>query len=203
VVSRSADRPPADERILQAAIDGLTQLDPAALTLQRICKAAGVTAPTVYYHFGNKDGMITAAVERLVADWLAMMDASVSREGGLDITLAQAIGAWEATITSPTRPITVFAWVTLLVAGSSQECRDALIRARERSLVLVTAALTPHMDEPTASRLAGLVIDAVVAAALQYELDKDRSALRGRLEDLVGLVGAAAIASPPTPGGFR
>ena len=132
-----------------------------------------------------------------------MMDASVSREGGLDITLAQAIGAWEATITSPTRPITVFAWVTLLVAGSSQECRDALIRARERSLVLVTAALTPHMDEPTASRLAGLVIDAVVAAALQYELDKDRSALRGRLEDLVGLVGAAAIASPPTPGGFR
>lgn len=203
MVSRSADRPPADERILQAAIDGLTQLDPAALTLQRICKAAGVTAPTVYYHFGNKDGMITAAVERLVADWLAMMDASVSREGGLDITLAQAIGAWEATITSPTRPITVFAWVTLLVAGSSQECRDALIRARERSLVLVTAALTPHMDEPTASRLAGLVIDAVVAAALQYELDKDRSALRGRLEDLVGLVGAAAIASPPTPGGFR
>lgn len=202
-MSRSADRPPADERILQAAIDGLTQLDPAALTLQRICKAAGVTAPTVYYHFGNKDGMITAAVERLVADWLAMMDASVSREGGLDITLAQAIGAWEATITSPTRPITVFAWVTLLVAGSSQECRDALIRARERSLVLVTAALTPHMDEPTASRLAGLVIDAVVAAALQYELDKDRSALRGRLEDLVGLVGAAAIASPPTPGGFR
>ena len=202
-MSRSADRPPADERILQATIDGLTQLDPAALTLQRICKAAGVTAPTVYYHFGNKDGMITAAVERLVADWLAMMDASVSREGGLDITLAQAIGAWEATITSPTRPITVFAWVTLLVAGSSQECRDALIRARERSLVLVTAALTPHMDEPTASRLAGLVIDAVVAAALQYELDKDRSALRGRLEDLVGLVGAAAIASPPTPGGFR
>ena len=202
-MSRSADRPPADERILQAAIDGLTQLDPAALTLQRICKAAGVTAPTVYYHFGNKDGMITAAVERLVADWLAMMDASVSREGGLDITLAQAIGAWEATITSPTRPITVFAWVTLLVAGSSQECRDALIRARERSLVLVTAALTPHMDEPTASRLAGLVIDAVVAAALQYVLDKDRSALRGRLEDLVGLVGAAAIASPPTPGGFR
>ena len=196
-MSRSADRSPADERILQATIDGLTQLDPAALTLQRICKAADVTAPTVYYHFGNKDGMITAAVERLVADWLAMMDASVSREGGLDTTLEQAIGAWEATITSPTRPITVFAWVTLLVAGSSQECRDALIRARERSLVLVTAALTPHMDEPTASRLAGLVIDAVVAAALQYELDKDRSALRGRLEDLVGLVGAAAVAAQP------
>lgn len=193
MVNRPADTSPADERILQATIDGLTQLDPAALTLQRICKAADVTAPTVYYHFGNKDGMITAAVERLVADWLAMMDASVSREGGLDLTLEQAIGAWEATITSPTRPITVFAWVTLLVASSSQECRDALLRARERSLELVTETLSPHMDDHTAARLAGLVIDAVVAAALQYELDRDRAALRGRLEGLVGLVGAAAL----------
>jgi AcrR family transcriptional regulator len=193
VVSRTSDdRSPADERILQATIAGLTQLDPAALTLQRICRAADVTAPTVYYHFGNKDGMITAAVERLVSDWLTMMDTSVSREGGLDLTLEQAIGAWESTITSPTRPITVFAWVTLLVAGSSHECRDALIRARERSLVLVAEALSPHMGESTAARLAGLVIDAVVAAALQYELDKDRAALRERLHQVVGIVGAAA-----------
>lgn len=184
--------PPAEERILQATIDGLTQLDPAALTLQRICRAADVTAPTVYYHYGNKDGMITAAVERLVADWLAMMDASVSREGGLDLTLEQAISAWETTITSPARPITVFAWVSLLVAGSSDQCRDALILARERSHILVTEALSPHMDTEVAARLAGLVVDAVVAAALQYELDKDRSALRGRLQNLVGLVGAAA-----------
>ena len=75
----SDDRSPADERILQATIAGLTQLDPAALTLQRICRAADVTAPTVYYHFGNKDGMITAAVARLVSDWLSRMDTSFSR----------------------------------------------------------------------------------------------------------------------------
>ncbi len=96
---QAGNTPPADERILQATIDGLTQLDPAALTLQRICRAASVTAPTVYYHFGNKDGMIAAAVERLVSDWLQMMDAAVSRDGDLGRTLDQAVGAWEATIT--------------------------------------------------------------------------------------------------------
>jgi hypothetical protein len=48
------------------------------------------------------------------------------------------------------------------------------------------------MGESTAARLAGLVIDAVVAAALQYELDKDRAALRERLHQVVGIVGAAA-----------
>ncbi len=193
MTGREVDRPPAEERILAATVDGLTQLDPAALTLQRICRAADVTAPTVYYHFGNKDGLIAAGVERLVADWLEMMDATVSREGGLGRTLDDAVAAWEATITSPNRPIAVFAWATLLMAGSSEQCRDALVRARDRTLTLVAEALAPHMGEDIAAQLASLVVDAVVAAALQYELDKDRTALRARLEALVGLVGAAAI----------
>ena len=132
---------PAEERTLRATIDGLTQLDPAALTIQQICRAAEVTAPTIYYHFGNKDGLLAAAVERLVTEWLAMMDSAVDREGSLDQTLEQAVTAWESTITSPTRPITVFAWVTLLLAGSSEECRDAILRARDRALALVTEAL--------------------------------------------------------------
>ena len=134
VTERAAeDPPPAEERILQATLDGLTQLDPAALTLQRICRAAEVTAPTVYYHFGNKDGLIAAAVERLVADWLEMMDAAVEPRGQpRSDPRAGHRRLDEATITAPTRPIAVFAWATLLLAGSSEECRDALIRARDR-----------------------------------------------------------------------
>lgn len=187
-----ADALPSEERILRATIDGLTQLDPAALTIQQICRAAEVTAPTIYYHFGNKDGLLAAAVEQLVTDWLSMIDAAVSREGGLDQTLEQAIGAWEATITAPTRPIAVFAWATLLLAGSSEECRDALIRARDRSLSMVTEALAQYVNQVHARDLASLTIDAVVAAALQYELDKDRAALRTRLDGLGRLVGATA-----------
>jgi AcrR family transcriptional regulator len=192
VTGHDGDRPPAEERILQATIDGLTQLDPAALTLQRICRAAGVTAPTVYYHFGNKDGMIAAAIERLAADWVDMMDAAVSREGDLGLTLGQAVAAWEATITAPNRPIAVFAWATLLMAESSEQSRDALIRVRDRTSSMVTESLILHLSDQVATQLAGLVIDAVVSSALQYELDRDRQGLRARLEGLVGLVGASA-----------
>jgi AcrR family transcriptional regulator len=182
----------AEQRILRAAIDGLTQLDPAALTVQRICRGADVTAPTLYYHFGNKDGLIAAAVEQMVMDWLAMMDATVSREGDLGQILRQAVGAWEATITSPARPITVFAWATLYVAQGSPPCRDALVRARDRTLVMVAQTLNPHMSDQLAQQLAGSIVDAVLAAALQYELDHDRVALRGRLEGLVTSVRTAA-----------
>ena len=157
-------------------------MDPAALTLQRICRAAEVTAPTVYYHFGNKDGLIAAAVERLVADWLEMMDAAVSREGGLGQTLEQAVGAWEATITSPNRPIAVFAWATLLMAGSSEQCRDALVRARDRGHSMIAEVVALHMGPgPLVDVLAGLIVDSVIASAVQYELDHDDEALRTRL----------------------
>ena len=152
--AQPADATPSEERILRATIDGLTQLDPAALTIQQICRAAEVTAPTIYYHFGNKDGLLAAAVEQLVTDWLSMIDAAVSREGSLDQTLEQAIGAWEATITAPTRPIAVFAWATLLLAGTSEECRDALIRARDRALSMVTDVLAHYVD-PGARRRSG------------------------------------------------
>ncbi len=182
----------AEQRILQAAMDGLTELDPAALTVQRICRAAGVTAPTVYYHFGNKDGLVAAAVEQLVSEWLESMDATVSRDGDLGEILAQAVGAWEITITSPARPITVFAWATLYVAKGSPPCHDALVRARDRTLALVTQSLTPHISELLAQQVGSSIVDAVLAAALQYELDQDRAALHARLEGVVTMVRVTA-----------
>ena len=46
---------------MRATIHALSQMDPAALTIQQICREAEVSAPTLYYHFGNKDGLIAAA----------------------------------------------------------------------------------------------------------------------------------------------
>jgi AcrR family transcriptional regulator len=177
-------RPPTDERVLRATIEGLTALDPAALTIQQICRSAQVTPPTIYYRFGNKDGLLAAAVERLVSDWHEFLDADVSREGSLDETLAQATQAWATAITAPSRPITVFAWVTLLIATGSSESRDVLIQARDRSRSLVAERLRAHLGAGEADPLAGLIVDSLLAAALQYELDRDRDALGDRLDFL-------------------
>lgn len=182
----------SEERILHAAIEGLAQMDPAALTIKRICQAADVTAPTVYYHFGSKDGLIAAAVERLVTDWLDLMDRGVSREGSLEQALDQAVTLWEHMITAPQQPLAVFVWVTLL-AGGSEQSRAALVRARDRSHELVAEALEVYVaDRRQARDLAGLMVDAVIAAALEYHLDADRKALRQRLRTMAGVVRTAA-----------
>ncbi len=184
---------PGDERILQATIAALAEMDPSALTIQHICRQAGVTAPTLYYHFGNKDGLIAAAVERLVSDWLALLDQTVSRQGDLDETLQQAVAGWRAMIQAPTRPVAVFVWVSLLAAPTSEECRDALIRARDRSLEMVRVAMVPHLgDTAVATDVSSLAIDGVIAAALQFHLDGDDTGLQRRLNALARMVRTAA-----------
>lgn len=191
------DAPPAEERLLAATLQGLARLDPAALTIQSICSEAKVTAPTLYYHFGNKDGLLAATVERLAENWIAVLDSTVPRRGDLDETLDMAERSWAAMISSPERPMAVFAWVMLLVAEGSDRARDALVRARDRTVEMTRDALLPHVrDSETASDLARMVIDGVLATALQYHLDGDTDALRRRLSTIMGTLRAVAVGVP-------
>ncbi|MCU0300080.1 MAG: TetR/AcrR family transcriptional regulator [Candidatus Nanopelagicales bacterium] len=184
---------PAEERILRATMAALAELDPAAITIKALCRAAQVTPPTIYYHFGNKDGLLASAVERLVDDWLAAVDAAVGRDTTLAVTIDQAIAAWTGAITAPSRPLAVFAWATLLLADSSEPARAALVRARDRGRGMITDVVALHVPPgPLVDTVAGLVVDSVIAAAVQYELDHDEQGLRARLAALGTAVGVLA-----------
>ena len=50
-------------RILEAASDLLAQAADADASTRAICEAAGVTAPTLYHHFGDKEGLLAAVVD--------------------------------------------------------------------------------------------------------------------------------------------
>lgn len=176
------------DRILQAAIDGLQQLDPSALTIQQVCRRSGVKAPTVYYYFGNKDGLIAAAVDLLVARWIDQLDTLIDRSGSLDVAMEQAVGAWQFMITVPERPFAVFVWVSMW----SPESRVALQRARAHAQGLVAEALITHLATDDADALAGVLLDGIIGASVEYQLDNDIPALNRRLTALVQVVQAAA-----------
>jgi AcrR family transcriptional regulator len=60
---------PPRERLLEAAAELLTTK--GELSTRAVCEAAGVGAPTLYHHFGDKEGLIEAAVERAYESNLA------------------------------------------------------------------------------------------------------------------------------------
>src|ERR1700739_2963840 len=50
-------------RILEAASELLGRSADADISTRRAAGAAGVTAPTLYHHFGDKDGLLAAVVD--------------------------------------------------------------------------------------------------------------------------------------------
>jgi AcrR family transcriptional regulator len=64
--------------ILDAAAELLEAHGPLGLTTRSICEAAGVKAPTLYHHFGDKDGLERALVRRAMADFMQRKRAPVA-----------------------------------------------------------------------------------------------------------------------------
>ncbi len=52
------------ERILDCATDLLGREGYGALSVSAVCKLADVSAPTLYWHFGNKEGLLAALLKR-------------------------------------------------------------------------------------------------------------------------------------------
>lgn len=56
--------------ILDAAAALLETQGPGALTTRAVCEAAGIKSPTLYHHFGDKDGMERALIRRAMTDFM-------------------------------------------------------------------------------------------------------------------------------------
>lgn len=74
------------ERLLATALRAFAAKGYAATSVREILRAAGVTAPVLYYHFGNKEGLFLALVQKgvekldaAVADAVASADTAVGR----------------------------------------------------------------------------------------------------------------------------
>jgi len=68
---------PSQARILEAATGEFAQHGYAA-RLQDIAERAGLTHPTLLYHFGSKERLYAAVIEDAMLDWAAMTDRAVS-----------------------------------------------------------------------------------------------------------------------------
>ncbi|SMH29330.1 transcriptional regulator, TetR family [Rathayibacter oskolensis] len=75
---------PARERILLAALELLDEGGADAVSTRAVTARAQVQAPAIYRLFGDKDGLLEAAVERVYADWVAAKTTKVLPEDPVD-----------------------------------------------------------------------------------------------------------------------
>jgi AcrR family transcriptional regulator len=89
---RISEKLKTEEALLRVAESLLEQGGPAAVTTRAVCDAANVGAPTLYHHYGDKNGLLDALVAKGVKAFLkrkrAVPDTADAR--------ADLISGWES-----------------------------------------------------------------------------------------------------------
>jgi AcrR family transcriptional regulator len=140
-----ADR---EEQALVVARGLFAERGYAAVTMDEVAAAVGVTKPLLYNYFGNKDGLYLACMEPAADALVATVLAAVERSAGPEEALRSGIHAFFAFLDSDRS-----AWRVLFdeTAPAGGEIAARVSEQRERLTALVAATLLtqlPGRDRP-------------------------------------------------------
>ncbi len=68
-------------RLLRAAVCVFDRKGYAAASVREIVEIAGVTKPALYYHFGSKEGVLTAVLQEAAREFVSAMKRGIDRPG--------------------------------------------------------------------------------------------------------------------------
>ncbi|MDA2944771.1 MAG: TetR/AcrR family transcriptional regulator [Actinomycetota bacterium] len=153
------------EHTLDVAVDSYWRDGVDAVSLNEICRRAGVAKPGVYREFGDEDHLMDAVLARYHTDVLRPILASLDR----DQPFQQAVDSLLAMLTRPTR------------AGRPSGCMIAKMRAARPRLGPVTGA---RLDRIRAEAIA------TYATWLRRSVERGQIALREPLETTAAYIDA-------------
>jgi AcrR family transcriptional regulator len=128
-------RLPAAER-RQAIVDAATRVFMAGsyggATTAEIARAAGVSEPLLYRHFGSKRGLYLACLEQAWAGFRAALDAKLEAFGDRDAVRAVGEGAREFHASGRVKPVTL--WIQALTEAGADTEIQSFLRAQLREV---------------------------------------------------------------------
>ena len=131
-------------KILDLAIAAIDAGGEAAVRVNHIVDEAGVTPPVLYYHFGNRDGLVTAAqVERYsrqIREDLEAIGKRVSQCRSREELRASLVDIWKQALAGRGES----RWRRVSVVGSAfarPELEDAVLRAQDEIVEGLTGTL--------------------------------------------------------------
>jgi AcrR family transcriptional regulator len=185
------------EHLLEAAVELLREKGYAGLSIAALCDRVDLAPTSIYWHFGNKAGLMEAVLGRISGNYVERIRAEVAAATNVGERLDRLIAGIRALVTS--QPLGSLTGVAILSEGRhvTPELRDALRRARESEFETVAGEFTALLGERGAGEtLAILVLACTNYAALHFRMDGDVAEvdriLAGLRDAIVRLTGANA-----------
>ncbi|MGX5656594.1 TetR/AcrR family transcriptional regulator [Geodermatophilus nigrescens] len=197
-VRSESGRPDVRAAVVEAAARLLREHGVAGVTTRAVAQAAGVQAPTIYRHFGDKDGLVDAVAEHVMAGYAARESAAAD-DGD---PVADLRAAWDAHVgfgLANPELYGLFSAPARSAVSPATAAGIAVLRARVRRLA---AAGLLRVDERRAVAMVHAAGTGTVLALLGMPADaRDAGLAEAMFEALAG--GMLASAPPVADAGTR
>lgn len=191
------------EKILDAAVELISERGYSATSVDALCRKAGIVKTALYWHFGSKEGLLAAVIDRVAAAWIEEIERTVYQVGEPVERFSRALRGIRTIVEERPELLRLLLAVLLERAEADVETRAALQRAFVRArhaIVALIEATTPGLRDPD---LVAHTIVSLMQGALLLRLadpggtDLDR--IFAELERTVVLVMADRLGLAPPP----
>jgi AcrR family transcriptional regulator len=174
------------ERLLDAAIELIAERGYSASSVEALCRRADVAKTALYWHFGSKEGLLAAAVERVANAWIEEIQKSVYLARDPAQRLERAFEGLRRMVEARPQILRLLLAVANERAEVAPETRLRLRHVFQRA----EAALVQGIEDALGRRLPDLdlvahtTIGLVQAASLRHLLDPEATDLDRLFADL-------------------
>lgn len=161
------------ERILQAALDLIGERGYAATSVDALCSRARIMKTALYWHFGSKDGLLAALLERVSQDWIDQIGQHLDAPGTPIERLDRALARLRDLIEARPRHLRLVLSVLLELGESEPRMRDTVKGIYNRLCADVTQRLAEAIGRPLPDLdlVAHALLSLEQSAALRYLAD--------------------------------
>jgi AcrR family transcriptional regulator len=165
------------ERILQAATEVFSTRGYAGAGVDRLAERSGIAKTAIYYHFGNKEGLLAAVLERAATQWIDAIQSAASQGDGPLQRLDRALAGMRAMLEERPWIYKLFQILALEVAEQKPEIRATLRAILDRARDAIVAGMRDALGVavPDADQIASTILAMLDGISLGMQIDDSLS----------------------------
>lgn len=165
------------ERILTAATEVFATRGYAGAGVDRLAERSGIAKTAIYYHFGNKEGLLAAVLERAATQWIEGIQSAARQGGDARQRLDRALAGMRAMIEERPWIYKLFQILALEVAGEKPEIRATLAAILDKARGAIVEGMRDALgvEVPGAMMVASLMLAILDGITIGQQIDDNLS----------------------------
>jgi len=167
------------ERILEAATELFAQQGYAGTGVDQLAARSGIAKTAIYYHFGNKAGLLAAALERAANTWIEGIDQASRQAGDWSARLDRALAGMRSLLEEKPWIFKLMQILALELADEKPDIRELLqsILRRAREAIVTGMHDALGVEVPDAEGAARVILASLDGISMNLQIDPEAISL--------------------------